>query len=95
MSMIPDSVTEAHFRESLEPSLSKAKRGYVCRIGLYEVFNYIVYKLHTGCPWKKLPIICLASPEETSKSRRKRSELVGCLLPFSQVEQGGELRSRV
>lgn len=63
MSMIPVSVTEKQFSEFIEPSLSKAKRGYVCRIALYEVFNYILYKIYTGCQWKKLPIVCLADSE--------------------------------
>lgn len=56
MSKIPVSVTEAQFSEYIESSLSKAKRGYVCRIALFAVFNYILYKLHTGCQWSKVPI---------------------------------------
>jgi hypothetical protein len=56
MSMIPVSVTEAQFCDYIEPSLSKAKRGYVCRIALFAVFNYILYKVHTGCQWSKVPI---------------------------------------
>jgi transposase len=57
MSIIAVSVTEKQFSEFIEPSLSKAKRGYVCRIGLYLVFNAILYKLHTGCQWAKLPMV--------------------------------------
>lgn len=53
---IPTQVTEAQFRQYIEPHLSKAKRGYVSKIPLYKVFNYILYKLHTGCQWEKLPI---------------------------------------
>jgi transposase len=53
MSVIGVSVTEARFSKYIEPSLSKARRGYVCRIGLYLVFNAILYKLHTGCQWSK------------------------------------------
>jgi transposase len=59
MSMIPVSVTEEQFDEYIKPSLSKAQRGYVCRIGLYLVFNAILYKLHTGCQWAKLPMVSL------------------------------------
>jgi hypothetical protein len=33
-----------------------AKRGYVCSIPLYKIFNYILYRLHTGCQWERLPI---------------------------------------
>jgi transposase len=68
MSMIPDSVTEAQFSEYIEPSLSKAKRGYVCRIGLYLVFNAILYKLHTGCQWAKLPMVSLLGPVQATLS---------------------------
>ena len=68
MSMIPVSVTEAQFSEYIEPSLSKAKRGYVCRIALYAVFNYILYKLHTGCQWSKVPIAKRADSDETELS---------------------------
>lgn len=28
----------------------------MCSIPLYKVFNYILYRLHTGCQWEKLPI---------------------------------------
>lgn len=38
------------------PHLSVAKRGYVSRIPLYRVFNYVLYHLHTGCQWAMLPI---------------------------------------
>jgi transposase len=65
MSMIPVSVTEAQFNEYIESSLSKAKRGYVCKIALFAVFNYILYKLHTGCQWSKVPI---AKPENSDRA---------------------------
>jgi hypothetical protein len=63
MSIIPVSVTEAQFREFTEPSLSQAKRGYVCRTALFKVFNYILYKLHTGCQGSRLPIAGLVDSE--------------------------------
>jgi transposase len=56
MSTIPVSLTEEQFEVYIRPSLSTAKRGYVCRIPLYKVFNYILYRLHTGCQWEELPI---------------------------------------
>jgi transposase len=59
MSIIAVSVTEKQFSDFIEPSLSKAKRGYVCRMGLYFVFNAILYKLHTGCQWAKLPMVSI------------------------------------
>jgi hypothetical protein len=56
MSTIPVSLTEKEFNEHINPYLRKAKRGFVCSIPLYKVFNYILYRLHTGCQWDQLPI---------------------------------------
>ncbi len=56
MSTIPTSLTEKAFDEHVRPYISVAKRGYECSIPLHKVFNYILYKLHTGCQWEMLPI---------------------------------------
>ena len=56
MSTIPTSVTEEQFNDHIRPYLNTAKRGYECSIPLYKVFNYILYRLHTGCQWECLPI---------------------------------------
>ena len=56
MSTIPTSVTEKQFNEHIRPHLTTAKRGYECKIPLYKVFNYILYRLHTGCQWQRLSI---------------------------------------
>ena len=56
MSTIPTSLTEKACGEHIRPYISVAKRGYECSIPLYKVFNYILYKLHTGCQWEMLPI---------------------------------------
>lgn len=56
MSTIPISVTEEQFLAHIRPHLNTAKRGYECKIPLYKVFNYILYRLHTGCQWDRLPI---------------------------------------
>jgi transposase len=56
MSTIPISVTETQFDEHIRPYLRVAKRGYECKIPLHKVFNYILYQLHTGCQWYRLPI---------------------------------------
>jgi transposase len=53
---IPTKLTRPQFQQHIEPSLSKAKRGYVSKIPLYKIFNYILYKLYTGCQWEELPI---------------------------------------
>jgi transposase len=56
MSAIPTSVTQDQFNEHVLPYLNTAKRGYVCSIPLYKVFNYMLYRLHTGCQWEEVPI---------------------------------------
>jgi transposase len=56
MSTILISLTEKEFKEYVDPYLMKAKRGFVCSIALSKVFNYILYRLHTGCQWDQLPI---------------------------------------
>src|SRR5215510_13042785 len=56
MSTIPTSVTEEQFEQHIRPYLNTAKRGYVSRIPLYKMFNYVLYRLHTGCQWEQVPI---------------------------------------
>ena len=56
MSTIPISVTEGQFTTHILPYLSTAKRGFVSSIPLYKIFNYMLYRLHTGCQWAALPI---------------------------------------
>lgn len=53
---IPKKLTKPQFEKYIEPNLSKAKRGYVSKIPLFKIFNYILYTLSTGCQWKQLPI---------------------------------------
>jgi transposase len=65
MCTIPTSVTQDQFETYSRPCLSVAKRGYECRIALYKVFNYTLYRLHTGCQWAELPIDKL--PDEPGK----------------------------
>jgi transposase len=67
MSTIATSLTEEQFNEHILPYLSTAKRGYVCKIPLYKVFNYILYRLHTGCQWDRLPID--PDPEQPEKKK--------------------------
>jgi hypothetical protein len=44
MSTIPTSVTENQFDVHIESHLRVAKRGYVSKIPLYKLFNYILKK---------------------------------------------------
>ena len=67
MSTIPISVTEEQFQEHIDPYLSRAKRGLVCKIPLYKMFNYILYRLHTGCQWAQLPI----GPDPNDPTKRR------------------------
>jgi transposase len=56
VSRIPTQLSPEAFRAHVHPYLRTAKRGYVCKIPLYRVFNYILYRLYTGCQWDALPI---------------------------------------
>ncbi len=56
MSTIPTSLTEKQFDQHIRPYISTEKCGFECQIPLYKVFNYILYRLHTGCQWHQLPI---------------------------------------
>lgn len=65
MSTIPVSLTEKQFDEHIRPCISTAKRGFESKIPLFKVFNYVLYRLHTGCQWYQLPIADL--PGHTDK----------------------------
>ena len=80
MSTILTSVTEKQFEAYVRPYLSTARRGYESKIPLYKIFNYILYRLHTGCQWARLPID--PDPEQPEK----RNQLSRRLPSFSQVE---------
>jgi len=56
MSTIPVSLTEKEFDGHIRPYISVAKRGYESKIPLHKIFNYVLYRLHTGCQWYRLPI---------------------------------------
>ncbi len=75
MSTIPTSLTENQFDEHVLPYLSVAKRGFICKIPLYKVFNYILYRLHTSCQWEELPI--------DSDSEKKRSAITQSITIFA------------
>jgi len=78
MSTIPVSLTEKQFNEHVNPYLSKAKRGFVCKIALYKVFNYILYRLHTGCQWARIAID--PDPREPEK---KKSVGMRCIITIA------------
>ena len=53
---IPVEVTESQFHEFFLEHIKLGSRGPKIKISLYRVLNYILYLLHTGCQWHKLPI---------------------------------------
>jgi len=53
---LPVKLSQKDFNKYILPHLSKGKRGSKPKISLYKIFNYILYILHTGCQWEKLPI---------------------------------------
>lgn len=69
MSTIPTSITKEQFEQHIRPFITTARRGYECQIDLYKVFNYILYRYHTGCQWQSLPI----QPDVQDPSRREIS----------------------
>ncbi len=75
MSTIPVSVTQEQFEQYIRPALSVAKRGYECSIPLYKVFNYILYRLHTGCQWARLPVDNALDDPKKRKSVTTRSTI--------------------
>ena len=77
MSTIPTSLTDKQFNQHIRPFISTAKRGYECQIPLFKVFNYILYRLHTGCQWDRLPID--PDPEHPEK---KKSAMMPFIIIF-------------
>lgn len=53
---LPKKVTESEFQEFFLPHLSLPQRGFISKIPLFKIFNYILYHLHTGCQWYQVPI---------------------------------------
>ena len=78
MSTIPTSLTEEEFNQYAFPHLSTAKRGFVCKIDLYKLFNYILYRLHTGCQWSALPI-----ERDPKHPEKKRSAMMLFIITFA------------
>jgi transposase len=64
MSTIPESVTPEQFEQHILPYLRTAKRGYVSKTPLCGIFNLLLYRLHTGCQWDRLPVSANASERE-------------------------------
>ena len=76
MSRISTHLSPEAFRTHVEPYLRTAKRGYVCKIPLYRVFNYILYRLYTACQWDALPIT--ADPQHPDQKEISCARAGGC-----------------
>jgi len=87
MSTIPTSVTEKQFNEHIRPHISTAKRGFECQIPLYKIFNYILYRLHTGCQWHRLPI------DTDAISRKKEISFHAVYYHFRKWSRDGSLEN--
>lgn len=53
---LPVRVSRKNFNQYIKPYLSKKIKGPKPKLSSYKIFNYILYVLHTGCQWEKLPI---------------------------------------
>jgi transposase len=53
---LPVQVTKKDFSKYILPHLSRCCRGPKGKLSRYQIFNYILYVLHTGIQWSRLPI---------------------------------------
>lgn len=87
MSTIPVSLTEKQFDKHIRPYLSTAKRGFESKIPLFKIFNYILYRLHTGCQWYQLSIM-----SEPGNSDKKEISYDAVYYHFRKWSRDGSLR---
>lgn len=53
---LPKQVSRKDFNHYIKPHLRLPKTGPKPSISLFKIFNYILYVLHTGCQWERLPV---------------------------------------
>ncbi|MCX6743539.1 MAG: transposase [Candidatus Parcubacteria bacterium] len=53
---LPKQVSRKDFNRYIKPHLRVPKNGPKAKISLFKIFNYILYVLHTGCQWERLPV---------------------------------------
>ena len=53
---LPVKVSRKDFNRYIDPYLSKCFKGPKRKISRYKIFNYILFVLHTGIQWNKLPV---------------------------------------
>jgi hypothetical protein len=69
MSIIPIELTKHQFEQYIAASLSHGERGPDCQIPDYQVFNFILHWLHTGCQWRELAITTLEGEKKRLDGR--------------------------
>jgi len=88
MNTIPRSLTEEQFERYVYPYISKAKRGYESKIPLVKIFNYVLYKLDTGCQWHKLPI-----EQDSQDTDKKELSYHAVFYHYSKWSKDGSLEA--
>lgn len=51
---LPKKVSRANFNKYIDSCLSRNRHGPPTKLSRYQIFNYILYVLHTGIQWKEL-----------------------------------------
>jgi len=51
---LPKQVSRRDFNRYLKPSLSVPRKGPQSKLSTYQIFNYVLYVLHTGMQWSSL-----------------------------------------
>lgn len=54
--VIPVELTEAQYNEHFAKYIHPGQRGPKIKIPMWRLLNYILFLLHTGCQWHKIPI---------------------------------------
>ena len=53
---LPKQISLKDFNRYVKPYLNIPLKGPKRKLPLIKIFNYILYVLHTGCQWEKLPV---------------------------------------
>lgn len=53
---LPIQVLRKDFNKYILPRLSRCRRGPKGKLTRYQIFNYILFVLHTGIQWNQLPV---------------------------------------
>lgn len=88
MCQIPTRLTETQFTRYFDPYLSRGARGPSRKLPRYQVFNHILFWLHTGCQWYELPMTQEVDGE-------KKEQLASGICPVRVVEPGWQFSPRL